>query len=42
MQLYIDAFKESSSERTVALPTWLAPEVIGEVEYTEKSDVYAM
>lgn len=41
MHLYIGAFKEKASDRTVALPTWLAPEVVAEDEYTEKSDVYA-
>eukprot|EP01114_Cavostelium_apophysatum_P022155 TRINITY_DN7922_c0_g2_i4.p1 TRINITY_DN7922_c0_g2~~TRINITY_DN7922_c0_g2_i4.p1 ORF type:complete len:1489 (-),score=439.35 TRINITY_DN7922_c0_g2_i4:127-4593(-) len=41
MQLFISAFKETSSTRTVTLPTWLAPEVLNEEEFTEKSDIYA-
>jgi len=33
--------KKKRRDRAVALPNWLAPEVISESEYTEKSDVYA-
>eukprot|EP00026_Physarum_polycephalum_P000314 Phypoly_transcript_00314.p1 GENE.Phypoly_transcript_00314~~Phypoly_transcript_00314.p1 ORF type:complete len:1738 (-),score=158.13 Phypoly_transcript_00314:23-5236(-) len=32
---------ESLKERDIANPTWLAPEVISETEYTVKSDVYS-
>lgn len=41
MYLFVDSFKEATTSRTVALPTWLAPEVLSEEECTEKSDVYA-
>jgi serine/threonine protein kinase len=40
-QLLISAFKEKSESRVVSLPTWLAPEVLAEEQYTEKSEVYA-
>lgn len=39
MHLFINAFKEKSADRAVTLPTWLAPEVINEEEYTEKSEI---
>ena len=39
--LFIQSFKERSQDRAVANPTWLAPEVLNEEEYSEKSDVYA-
>ena len=34
------ALKEKTTERTVVLPNWLAPEVINEEEYTEKSKTF--
>src|SRR5689334_10293832 len=40
-QLSISGFKEKSEARAVSLPTWLAPEVLSEDVYTEKSEVYA-
>jgi leucine-rich repeat kinase 2 len=39
-RLFVDALKEQTQKRAVANPTWLAPEIMGEAEYSEKSDVY--
>eukprot|EP01117_Protostelium_nocturnum_P011694 TRINITY_DN4256_c3_g1_i11.p1 TRINITY_DN4256_c3_g1~~TRINITY_DN4256_c3_g1_i11.p1 ORF type:complete len:1743 (-),score=580.06 TRINITY_DN4256_c3_g1_i11:39-5267(-) len=39
--LFNSAIKEKSKERIVILPNWLAPEIMSQDEYTEKSDVYA-
>lgn len=41
MPLFISAFKEKSNNRSVQLPNWLAPEVLNEEAFTEKSDIYA-
>jgi hypothetical protein len=38
-RLFISELKERSKGRAVELPTWLAPEVLSELPYTEKSDV---
>lgn len=40
-RLFISELKEKSKSRAVETPTWLAPEVLLEQPYTEKSDVYA-
>jgi hypothetical protein len=40
-ELLNSGFREKSETRVVSLPTWLAPEVLNEEEYTEKSEVYA-
>jgi len=39
--LLISGLKERTGDRVVQLPTWLAPEVLNQGEYTEQSDVYA-
>src|SRR5262245_233367 len=39
--LFISALKEKTADRAVANHTWLAPEVLLEEPYSEKSDVYA-
>ena len=39
-ELLISSFKEKSENRTVSLPTWLAPEVLNEEHYTEKSNIH--
>ncbi len=40
-RLFLNELKERMRDRAVELPTWLAPEVLSELPYTEKSDVYA-
>lgn len=39
-RLFISELKERTKNRAVETPTWLAPEVLLEQPYTEKSDVY--
>jgi serine/threonine protein kinase len=40
-RMYVPSLKENSKDRDVVNPTWLAPEIIREEEFTEKSDVYS-
>jgi serine/threonine protein kinase len=40
-RLFVPSLKEKSIDRDVANPTWLAPEILKEEEFTEKSDIYS-
>jgi len=40
-RLYVPEFQETAKKRAVGNPTWLAPEIMREEEFTEKSDIYA-
>lgn len=40
-RMYIPSLQEKSSNRNVGNPIWLAPEIINEDEFTEKSDIYS-
>eukprot|EP01094_Clydonella_sp_ATCC50884_P017904 TRINITY_DN3203_c0_g3_i1.p1 TRINITY_DN3203_c0_g3~~TRINITY_DN3203_c0_g3_i1.p1 ORF type:complete len:861 (-),score=247.00 TRINITY_DN3203_c0_g3_i1:146-2521(-) len=41
-QMYTEGLKEKATSRDVQTPTWLAPEVMCEMEYSKKADVYSL